>query len=271
MPHESEQFGAVVSRRELCGLIHSEKVYRSSCQLPTHTHTDLYFCTIVRGDCKEYGQGSEKLYGQSTTVFHPAGDVHRNEFGPDGGHASSLEFSDAWQPRLKNCSEWLEQQSVHQNDTVSWLALRLRREFQEYDEATPLAVEALALELLCMLARRNKQRPIDRTPPVWLKRIEQFLNEHSGEPISMNQLSLIAGVHSVHLIRTFRKFHGVTVGDYLRRRRIETACHLLQSTRLSVTEIALQAGFYDQSHFTRTFRAIVGLNPSVFRSQGEIR
>jgi AraC family transcriptional regulator len=97
------------------------------------------------------------------------------------------------------------------------------------------------------------------------------LNEHFEDQITLAQLSRIAGVHGVHLIRTFRKFHGTTVGEYLRHRRIEFACRLLQSSSLSVTQVAIQSGFYDQSHFTRAFRAHVGLTPGQFRSQFKSR
>ncbi|HSE39891.1 MAG TPA: AraC family transcriptional regulator, partial [Acidobacteriota bacterium] len=129
-----------------------------------------------------------------------------------------------------------------------------------------LAVEALVLELISRIIRSTKPEK-ERHPPKWLKTIENFLNEQFENSLSLDQLSELAGVHPVHLIRTFRKFHGSTIGEYLRQRRIEHACKLLQSSSLSVTEVAVQSGFYDQSHFTRTFRAIVGLTPGQYRSQ----
>ena len=61
-------------------------------------------------------------------------------------------------------------------------------------------------------------------------------------------------VHPVHLAQTFRKFYRCTIGDYVRSLRIEFACRQLAATKMPLSEIALLAGFADQSHFTRTFR-----------------
>ena len=263
---QAEYLGLPVLRRELNGLILTEKVFPASYHLPTHTHEKLCVCTILQGTMHEIGKDSKRVFNAITTVFHPAGEIHYDKFGSDETHVVSLEFGQVWQERLRPYAEWLERPRQHQNDSVTWLGLNIHREFQKFDVATPLAVEALALELVSRIIRAEKPRK-ENEAPKWLKRIEEFLNEHFEDPITLDQLSQIAGVHGVHLIRTFRKFHGTTVGEYLRRRRIEFACKLLQSSKLSVTQVAIQAGFYDQSHFTRTFRSFVGLTPGQFRSQ----
>ena len=63
----------------------------------------------------------------------------------------------------------------------------------------------------------------------------------------------VAGVHRAHLVRAFRARFGISVGAYVRRERIRWAARALRNSDAPIAEIALQAGFADQSHFTRTF------------------
>jgi AraC family transcriptional regulator len=81
----------------------------------------------------------------------------------------------------------------------------------------------------------------------------------------LSGLAQSVGVHPVTLARAFRHAFGCTVGEYVRSLRIERAAHQLAQTELSLAEIALGAGFSDQSHFSNLFRHHTGLSPSKFR------
>jgi AraC family transcriptional regulator len=72
-------------------------------------------------------------------------------------------------------------------------------------------------------------------------------------------------VHPVTLARAFRRSFGCTVGEYLRRLRIERATEQLAGGDTPLAEIALAAGFADQSHFSNVFRRRTGMSPSAFR------
>ena len=66
-------------------------------------------------------------------------------------------------------------------------------------------------------------------------------------------------------MRAFRARFGVSVGTYVRRERIRWASRALRNTDAPIAEIALQAGFADQSHFTRTFVRHMGVSPGRYR------
>src|SRR5262245_35676700 len=76
---------------------------------------------------------------------------------------------------------------------------------------------------------------------------------------------LIVVDHPVHLAREFHKYYQCTIGEYLRKLRIDFACHEVISSDSTLAEIALDAGFFDQSHFSRTFKCHTGLTPTEFR------
>jgi AraC family transcriptional regulator len=69
----------------------------------------------------------------------------------------------------------------------------------------------------------------------------------------------------VHVAQTFRRFHQCTIGEYLRRLRVDYACHELAGSERAICEIAAAAGFSDQSHFNRSFKRETGMSPSQYR------
>jgi AraC family transcriptional regulator len=83
--------------------------------------------------------------------------------------------------------------------------------------------------------------------------------------VTLAELVHAAGVHRAQLARAFQARHGVSVGTYVRRERIYWAARTLRSTGTPIAEIALQAGFADQSHFTRTFVKHMGVSPGLYR------
>jgi AraC family transcriptional regulator len=72
-------------------------------------------------------------------------------------------------------------------------------------------------------------------------------------------------VHPVYLACAFRRHYRSTVGEYVRRLRVEFACRELSATRAPLAQVALAAGFADQSQFSRTFKRVVGLTPTEYR------
>jgi AraC family transcriptional regulator len=138
------------------------------------------------------------------------------------------------------------------------------------DEISPLAIEALALELLAEGARLAPN-VVTTAPPPWLQQIDDLLRSEFIEPLTLDRIAGSVGVHPSHLARVFRRAHGCTVGDYLRNLRIEFACDRLRTTDASLVEIALAAGFSDQSHFSKTFKRQTGMSPAIFKKSFRAR
>jgi AraC family transcriptional regulator len=85
-------------------------------------------------------------------------------------------------------------------------------------------------------------------------------------PLRVAALAAAVNVHPVYLCRAFRAAYGTTPGEYLRRLRIEWAERTLAHSDRPLAAIAAEAGFSDQSHFTREFRRHTGLTPARFRA-----
>ena len=101
--------------------------------------------------------------------------------------------------------------------------------------------------------------------PSWILRARDLLHADLARRRTLANLAAEVGVHPVTLARGFRRSFGCSVGEYVRRLRIERAASQLGGSEVPLAEIALAAGFSDQSHFSNLFRRETGMSPSAYR------
>ncbi|NOT64050.1 MAG: helix-turn-helix transcriptional regulator [Acidobacteria bacterium] len=101
--------------------------------------------------------------------------------------------------------------------------------------------------------------------PAWLEEARQMLDRDFRERLTTAHIARTVGVHPVYLAQMFRKHFACGVIEYIARRRIAYACRELRNSGVPIADIAIAAGFYDQGHFSRTFKRILGITPSVYR------
>ncbi len=92
-----------------------------------------------------------------------------------------------------------------------------------------------------------------------------YIQEHSAEPLSRQEIAAHVGLSADYLTSCFHKELGLTPVAYLNRYRIQQARQLLKNTHKSVTEIALDVGFSSSSYFSRIFRRETGMSPEAYR------
>lgn len=134
----------------------------------------------------------------------------------------------------------------------------------ELPGSSPLEREAcLAEALVLLIGRHGKPAQEPRAPGRELsaiRRSRQYLEDHAEQNVSLDALARFAGLSAFHLCRVFRQATGMTPHAYQTQARVWRAKTLLR-TGLPITQVATQAGFYDQAHFTRHFKRIMGLTP----------
>ena len=110
---------------------------------------------------------------------------------------------------------------------------------------------------------RDRLRPGAATPndSAVAPAVEDAIDTLIASPLALDALTAIAGVHPTRLLRTFRRYHGATISNYVRQRRVEHARTEIGKGNRPLSAIALEAGFADQSHFTRVFRQSFGETP----------
>jgi AraC family transcriptional regulator len=144
------------------------------------------------------------------------------------------------------------------------LATKLYREFKTIDESSPLVIEGLALEILGYGSKQPERSP--NCPPFWLKRSRQFLHANFTGSVTLRDVAASAEVHPVHLARVFRQYYNCTVGEYVRRLRIEFASRELAQSERPLVDVAAAAGFSSQSHFSTVFKRYTNFTPAAYRA-----
>jgi len=97
-------------------------------------------------------------------------------------------------------------------------------------------------------------------------RARDAMDRTYAQALDIHALAGVAHVSPAHFIRTFRATFGETPHRYLQRRRVERAMFLLRETERSITDVCLDVGFASLGTFSRTFREIVGVNPTEYRA-----
>lgn len=249
--------------RKVGALALRETVHGPGISIPKHSHESAHVAFILHGVCVEWHERKTLECKPLSVSFLPPGIVHSDDF-RSGVHCFLMEIEPQ---RLARISEplLLDEPFVFEGGASARLMMRLYDEARQTDAASSLAVEGLSLEILAQFSR-ERARTSHPKPPRWMKQVRDILHAQFSETITHDALGSAVGVHPVHLATVFRQHYKCTIGEYIRRLRIEYACEQLCMSDASLADIALTSGFSDQSHFSKTFKRLVGITPGQFRT-----
>jgi len=245
------------------GFRFTEKAYSSRATLPTHAHELPHFCFVLAGNYSERIAGKFFERRPQALIYYPPDVSHGEEHFTRGRHFL-VEIDFKTLETIRDYGARLNEPVLLSGDSSRWLAIRMYKEFTERDEFSSIALESISTELL-IAASRGASRKAERNPPPWLERVKEFLRENFSEPPCLDDLAKAVNVHPTHLARVFRQFEHCTIGDYVRQARINYARSRILDSNDALVEIALAAGFADQTHFTRSFKRITGMTPMEYR------
>jgi len=256
--------GSTIRRRDIAGFSLTEGLYAAGVSLPRHCHADTYLTVVLSGNYIERYSHREFQWSEGAIHLLPAGKRHENHF-PSAVRLLRVKIGPDVVQRLGNDhARSLAEPREIAGPLSKWLAHRMVREFMAQDDIAPLAMEGVLLEMLAESARSSGEIH-GSSAPSWLRRVRESLEDCYLQSPSLASLAAIAGVHPVHLSREFHRHYLMTVGEYMRKRRIHHASELLTGSELSLADIASTCGFSDQSHFCALFKKHSGMTPAKFR------
>lgn len=240
------------------------KRYAPTTRMAEHVHDDATLCLLVAGGYEERTRGRADWHGPGQMMFCPAGEAHGQAFSTEGALkllvtpcASTLDYL---QDRL--C---LSEAPFVGSRRLLAISRQLARELVQPDQvASRLAVEGLMIEALGEFGRRRRAV---RPDIPWVRQAREFVQSNACTGFTLDMLAASMGRHPIHVARSFRKAFGTSVGAFARDVRIARAASLLRTTRRPISDIAVDCGFFDQAHLTRTFKESHGITPAKFRSE----
>lgn len=257
-------YGKPLRTREIAGFVLSEAAYPPNHNLPRHSHKLSCFMSILQGSVTETYAKKELTGKPSALIFRPAGELHSDRFHNVGGRLFLIEIENWWLDRVREYTGMPNNPARLYAGIPTTLSRKLYSEFRHMDEVSALVVEGLMLEMIADVSRSDKAFGT-RRPPRWIEQTEEILRAQYAERLTLAYIAGLVGIHPVHLGQTFRAHYQCSLGEYVRRLRIEFVCRELGSSDTALTDIALSAGFADQSHLTRTFKRSTGMTPSEYR------
>ncbi|WP_266170333.1 helix-turn-helix domain-containing protein [Dyella subtropica] len=253
-------YGSPQQLRSIGGMLVYATRYEGDASLPLHEHDEAYLCLVADGAYVQQASGRDTACESGLLLVHPEGHRHANRFSPLGARCLSIfpshEFtaSDSMQRLLG------DHRALNLPDAPRLLA-RIERELAATDDAAPLALQSAIFELVALACRSDQ----GERQPAWLSKVLERLQDDPLASLSLQELGALAGVHPAHLARRFQQAQGMSVGEYRRALRIKLACRTLACDERSIADVAVEAGFTDQSHFARVFKRVTGQTPRDFR------
>ena len=255
-------YGSVAERWAADSVVVNRLVHHHARALPSHAHRAGYVSLMLAGDYRETAGFTQFGYQPFTCVYHPPDMEHRDEIGPSGVTLLTLEFKPELFAAMDFTAVNLRPIVDLSGSRPAWELMDLYRRIAAQD-TNPLDLESRAVALAVSIVRSSARVPRDLRS---LRRACEYVQAHYGENLTLAQVARAAGVHPVYLGQAFRQEFGETLGIYLNRIRVRAAAERLANSDLPLSAIALDFGFYDQSHFTRIFRQLTGATPGVFRA-----
>jgi AraC family transcriptional regulator len=248
---------------ELGGFGITEAWFPAGELLTRHTHERACVAVMLEGSFDLRFTAKSYPCLPHTVFTEPAGEAHANFIGAAGAHVVVVQPNPARAELLRPFAPLLERATHRYHAGMTERASQLARELDRIDDLSALAAEGLVLDMLVDLTRL--EIGWRHQPPRWLLQARELVHARFAEPLKVAELAHEVGVHPAHLARCFRTQFKLSLGSYVRRLRLEWAARELVRSPTPLAELALDAGFADQSHFTRFFKRRFGLPPSAYR------
>lgn len=261
----------VLGKRELENFSLQKNAYVQGAQSYLHSHRNPRFVFVLRGRFSEIYERKKRECVPFLTIFRPAGEKHSEDYYGKGIVCLRIDVESDWLKRLCRYNIRLNGSADFYSNELIVLIQKLNSEFDNFDQFSALAVEALMLETIVSISRREKIAFSNDKSPRWLANAKDYIHAEFDSDLTISGIAAQAGVHPVHLARVFRRSYGCTVAEYVRRLRVETACAALRASDESLAEIALNLGFSDQSRFSKTFKRLMNQTPAEYRAANLFR
>ena len=226
-----------------------------------HAHEETTISIVLAGALVERVAGTEEVAGPLSIVVKPGGTEHEDRFGPRGARTLQIRLAPGAAARLREWQSPVEQwRWIHTGPVPTFLrVLRLARQ----REASADAIADAVTDAIAAISGNSDERR--RGAPRWLVLVREAIDDSAIRVVRVRALARAADVHPVHLAREFRRYFGMSVTEYVQRRRAQRAAELLADPRRPLSSLSYDAGYADQSHFCRIFKRETGMTPQAFR------
>lgn len=235
----------------------------------THFHNEVSVALIEKGSSKTQIDGKTYEFTERTFLIIPSNTSHKcNPYDYDNWNFRMLYINNEWFKSGFNIkSEKIKFDYMKITKHMFFNIIKLidnleKRMMNIENESELLAYISYLIENDNIYLDENISENLNLNR---IGEIKEYLNENYLKNIKLDELSKMANVSKFYLIRKFNNYYGLSPHQYITNLRINHAKELLKKNE-EVVDIAIESGFYDQSHFIKCFKEYTGVTPMKYKN-----
>jgi AraC family transcriptional regulator len=232
-------------------------------RVPPHVHENSFYHLVIAGGYDESSPRGRIWFQPFSSAFTHSNQIHDGQIAPCGAHFFTIAIGGFWLDEFRQLRPEPETVSDTRGGDLTCRGIQLYGELRSEPSDCSLTIDSLIWELLTA-ASGMQMRELDAVPR-WWRRVLDLIHSECNRALRTAELAAEAGVHPVHLARVFRRICRQTPGEYVQRLRVRLASEKLSASDEGIADIAVAAGFADQSHLTRIFKRHIRMTPGKFR------
>jgi AraC family transcriptional regulator len=255
---------------EAGGFVFTDTTHAAGLRLGPHRHQNAALSLVTHGTYEQHAAGTVFACDRRRVLAEPPQRDHETRYLGVPTRTFILELTGGAQLLTRAASRWFERYDLIAHPAVVRAMETLAAEFGCGGSFDAPFLHASAADTVAQLASEfcAPDRPLAR-------RIAEHLHDRVGAGVRIHDIARDVSRHPAHVCRAFRQEFRISIGAYARVLQVRTTLRELRGDD-SLAQIAQNAGFSDQSHFGRVFRAHTGLSPRAFRtaaarSRGRVR
>lgn len=224
-------------------------------EIAAHAHAKPYLCLLATGIYQEKSNTSE-IITTGDMLYRTANYEHANRFSNLDSVCLNIEIDNETDFMTQNDFKLPTSKSKHQSALESYKVMYAVKQNLPTD----------ILNIYCYESILGHVKGLESAGDLnWIKQVKEYINDSPLAPISLKELSHQFGLHPNYIVRKFKDVTGTKLSDYLTKIRLEHSISAIVLTDDKLTAIAVNSGFYDQSHFNRNFKKYLDTTPTHFR------
>ena len=237
--------GTELRLRNLESFSISSSSHQPESRVRTHSHERPYLCVLLKGSYSERSSQRSETIDAGISIFRGAGYEHANRFFSSGGTCLNIEINDPMGFIDENDFRPPESGFVRHGNLSAYRLLGALHCGLSADELNILCYEAVFDHFDAFPVRGKLD---------WIRKIKERILDDPFPPISLTTLSREFDLNPNYIVRKFKEVTGYRLSQYLSKTRVEMALGKMLDTNETLTNIAVDSGFCDQSHFIRNFK-----------------
>lgn len=230
-------------------------------KLAAHAHKLDQICVVLEGQYREETWAGSTVLRPGSVLSRRSGSLHENVVGDSEVEVLLVDIEPERARKLQ--VQLPERAAYFAPGTFDEIHREIAFEVQRSDPASRVALEAL----ICLLAARSGRSSTLSQPvrPAWFVEAVDLIRSQYRQSLTVAEIAAAVKVHSVTLSASFRRHFGKSVHGYITDLRVAHARRALVNSACLISEVAQEAGFYDESHMGRVFRRRLGMSPGTLR------